>query len=341
VLTCASAAVLIFWTVAPSPHTCVFAQQTSELKVSVGAVTKYSGSYSSSERQRCQDFLDILETQLAAEFVKLPELDYVDRSSLDEVFHELHLSSDIAFDTSSGALRGLLSRLDLLIVAVASSPSSARVRVLDVETGAVKGVAICQPRTSIFGGLSATAPECIATIISQTSSAAKARLTLKRQRLMKAAAAERAAEEQRTMLAQKEKEEERAAEEQRIKLAQKEKEEERERAQQALIAAQEQAKEEAAAQQRQAEIEQQISAARPKYEDAITRLSGETAFWNQIAEELRRQGGSLRPEIRSALESAHMTADRCGESFKVGKPDVLNTCIGELNRKLDQMEKYK
>jgi hypothetical protein len=315
--------VLIFWTIVSSAQPCVFAQQTPELRVSVGAVTRYAGPYSSSDRQRSQDFLDLLETQLAAGFVNSPELDYLDRSSLGELFQELHLSSDIAFDTSSGALRGLLGRLDFLVVAVASSPSSARVRVLDVETGAVKGVAICQPRTSIFGGLSAAAPECIATIISQTSAAAKARLALKRQRLMKAEAAEHAAEEQRT------------------KLAQMEKEEERKRAQQQQMVAQQQAEEEAAAQQRQAEIEQQIDAARPKYEDAIARLSGETAFWHQISEELRSQGGSLRPEIRSALQSAHMTADRCAGSLKAGKPDVLNTCISELNHKLDQLDKYK
>jgi hypothetical protein len=239
-----SAVLFISWIITSSSDPWLFAQETAEPRVSVGAVTKYSGAPSSSDRQRCQDFLDLLETQLAGEFVKSPEIDYLDRSSLDDVFQELHLGSDIAFDPSSGALRGLLGRLDFLIVAAASSPSSARVRVLDVETGRVKAVAICQPRTSILGGLSAAAPECIASIVSQTSSAVKTRLALKRQRLMKAAAAKRAAEEQRTKLAQQEREEER-------KRAQREKEEETRRAQEEQTAAQQRAEEERGAQQRQ------------------------------------------------------------------------------------------
>jgi len=329
-----SAALLVFWTSCSPSGPCVFAQQTAELRVSVGAVTKYSGAPSSSDRQRCQDFLDLLETQLATEFLKSPEVDYLDRSSLDEIFQELHVSSDVAFDQSSGPLRGLLGRLDFLIVATASSPTSARVRVLDVETGAVKVVAVCERRTSIFASRSAAAPECIASIVSQTQSVVKTRLAVKRQRLMKAAVAKRAAQEQRTKLAQREREEVR-------KRAQREKEEETRRAQEEQTAAQQRAEEERAAQQRQAEIEDQINAARPKYEDAITRLSAQTTFWKKIDGELRSRGFSLRSDVQSALKSAQLTADRCGEFLTAGKPDALNTCINELSQELDRLEKYR
>jgi hypothetical protein len=313
---------LIFLTITPPSQSYIFAQ-AQKLRVGVGAVTKYSGSLSSSGRQRCQDFLDVLETQLAADFVKSPDVEYLDRSNLDEVFRELDIPSDVAFDASTGALRGLLGRLDYLIVAESSSPSSARVRVIDVETGAVKVATICQPRTSLFGGLSTEAPECIPSIVAQTSSLAKARLALKRQRLMKAAAAEQAAEERRA------------------ELAKREREEESKRAQQELIAAQQRDEEQRAAQERQAEIEHQINAVRPRYEEAVARLSAEAAFWKQLNEELRSRGGSLRPAIQSALKSAHLTADRCGEFLTAGKPDELNTCISELSRKLDRLEEYK
>jgi len=338
---CLSVAVFVALIVPGLPSSSV-AQEVHEPRVSVGAVTKYTGPRSSSEQlQRSADFLAMLETQLAANFVRSSEAEYLDRSNLGELFRELHLSSASVFDPSSGALRNLLGRLDYLIVAESSSPTLARVRVLDVETGAVKVAAICEARTSLFGGISTAAPECIPSIVGQTVSLAKARLAVKRQRLMKTAAAERAAEEQR-------------AEEQR-KLDRGEKEEERKRAQMERVAAQreaelikqqkaderQRAEEERAAQERQAEIQQQVDAARPRYEDVVARLSGETTFWEHFNEQLRRQGLSLRPEVRSALKSAHMTADRCHEFLAASKPDALNTCISELSHKMDQLQEYR
>lgn len=320
--------------ITPWSQSCIFAQEGQDPKVSVGAVTKYTGPFSASDRQRNEDFLAILETQLAAKFATSGDVEYLDRSNLDAIFREQRLSSASLFDASTGAMKGLLGRLDFLIVAESSSPTLARVRVLDVETGAVKVSMMCQPRTTIFGGLSTDAPECVPSIVAQTSSLAKARLALKQQRLTKAAAAEHAAEEQRAKLEQQEREEERERAHQEQIARQQQADQER-------TAQKEQAAEQMAAQERQAKTDRQINAARPQYEDAIARLSGQTAFWKHLSEDLRRQGGSLRPEIESALSGAQATANRCSEFLAAGKPDALNTCVDELSRKLNQLEKYK
>jgi hypothetical protein len=123
-------------------------------RVNVGAVTKDTGAPASpSELRDTQLFLSTLETQVAAECIKFDDLDYMDRSSVDQVFQELKLSSDAAFDPSSGALRGLLGRLDFLIVIDASSPRIARLRALDIQTGAVRAIAVCrQTRGSAADG---------------------------------------------------------------------------------------------------------------------------------------------------------------------------------------------
>src|SRR5580704_13828387 len=184
------------------------AQEPQHLSVNIGTVTRYSGSLPQSEAHDCQDFLANLELQMAAEFAKNSGVQYLDRGNLNQIFHEVHLSSGSLFDSSSGALRGLLGRLDYLIVAEASSPKAARVRVLDVETGAVKVATMCQPHTTIFGSVSTTPPDCISTIVGQVASLARVRLGVKQDRLTKAAAAQRATDEQRAKLFQNEKDEE-------------------------------------------------------------------------------------------------------------------------------------
>jgi outer membrane murein-binding lipoprotein Lpp len=231
-------------------------------------------------------------------------------------------------------LKGLLGRLDYLIVAESSSPTLSRVRVLDVETGAVKMATFCQARTSLFGGLSTAEPECIPSVVARTSELARSCLALKRQRLMKAAAAERAAAEQSAEQERKrverEKQQGRITAQRDAEFIEQQKATERQRAE-----------DERANQEMQAEIDRQINAAKSGYEDLIARLSEHTAFWERISGQLRRQGLGLRRDVQSALTSAHMTATRCGEFLANRKPSELSTCVDELNHKVDQLEQYR
>src|ERR1039457_342392 len=98
-----------------------------DARISVAAVTKYTGILSPDEVRHGQDFLMTLETQLAANFVAAKDVDYLDRNNLDALFREVHLSSNSVFDQSTGALRGLLGRLDFLIIIEASEASTARI----------------------------------------------------------------------------------------------------------------------------------------------------------------------------------------------------------------------
>src|SRR5665213_2074905 len=86
--------------------------------VSVGAVTKYTGIATNEKDikdiKSINEFLNTLESQTAKEFVKHTEVDYLDRMNMDATFGELNLSSNSNFDSSSGALRGLIGRLDYL-----------------------------------------------------------------------------------------------------------------------------------------------------------------------------------------------------------------------------------
>jgi hypothetical protein len=310
------------------------AQDVQVPRITIGAVTKYTGSPSPSESQRVQEFLSNLELQLASSFAKSSDLDYLDRSNLDALFRELHLSSSTFFDASTGSLHGLLGRLDFLVVAEASSSTSARVRVLDVETSAVKVATLCQPRTTIFGSASTDAPECVSQIVTQVAPFAKARFATNRDRLMKAAAAQRAVEEQRTKLAEELKKEEQ-------KRAKEEAAAEQRRAEEQRAAEEERAAKDAAAAAQQAEIEKQIDEIRPHYEEVVARLSSQTKFWKQMSDELNQQGHSLRSQVQSLLSNTRIVARRCDDALVAGKPDILNNCLDELSRKLDQLEEYK
>ncbi len=159
--------------------------ETSRIRISIGALTKYTGS--PANQNEGQDFLATLETLMAASFVNAKDIDYLDRSNLDALLTELHLSSSSVFDRSTGALRGLLGRLDLLIVIEASTAARARIRVLDVERGVVKAVEICEtsdrPLTST--------PVCVQQLVNQSLATAREILTLKQNRIAKAEAAQR------------------------------------------------------------------------------------------------------------------------------------------------------
>jgi hypothetical protein len=141
---------------------------SGEERVNVGTVTKYTGKPASqNELKNSELFLATLETQAAAEALKFDDIDYMDRSAVDQVFQELNLSSDVAFNPASGALKGLLGRLDFLIVIDASSPTVARMRALDNQTGAVRAVAICRRPNSSFASASLGDGACVRAFMGQ------------------------------------------------------------------------------------------------------------------------------------------------------------------------------
>ena len=124
---------------------CALAGRGFAQQINVGTVTKFTGRPATeNELKGGELFLATLETQVAQECIKYDDLNYMDRSSVDQVFQELKLSSDAAFDPTSGALRGLLGRLDYLIVIDGSSPTIARMRAIDNQTGAVRSIAMCR-----------------------------------------------------------------------------------------------------------------------------------------------------------------------------------------------------
>jgi hypothetical protein len=93
--------------------------------------------------RRVNGYLINLESDLAAKISGMKGVSYQDRTATAELLHEVHMSSGRDFDSYSGALTGLMGRLDYLIVIDAVNASSARMRLIDVETGSVKGVENC------------------------------------------------------------------------------------------------------------------------------------------------------------------------------------------------------
>jgi hypothetical protein len=295
--------------------------------VSVGGVPKYSGILVDQKEVRnlkdINQFLNVLESQLAAEFVKYSDVDYLDRTNTLEVFRELHISSSPSFDPSSGAIRGLMGRLDFLAVLDSSEPSTARIRLIDVETGAVKAIETCKKRTSFLGLSSDTPPDCISLFVAKARSVASAKLAVKRGRLQKS--------EQEKQEAQKK------LEVQRRKDAQLAKAEENRR-QQEKEAAQHLAEQQA---QAQMQLDAQIAGIKPSLDDAMARLSAESDFWRDLERELIDSGHSLRPSIRTALNGAVSNGHRCQDLLAQQNADGLQKCIADLNRKLDALDALK
>jgi hypothetical protein len=249
---------------------------------------------------------------MAAGFVDAKNIDYLDRSNLDALLRELHVSSASVFDQSTGALRGLLGRLDLLIVIEASTTHVARVRVIDVERGAVKAVAICEASTVP----SKATPACVQQLLARTLATAKEMLVVKQNRLAKAEADRRAAKRA-------------SAEQERAALEEQQEADRRRTA------------EEQAAKEQRAEVERQLDGLRPGYDDAVSRLSAEGTHWDNISQELRARGLNLRTDVQSALSIAKRTADRCGALLANHKPSELSTCLDEFNSNLHQLEQYR
>lgn len=309
-----------------------------EVTVSAGAVTKYSGIATDEKDLKdiksINEFLNTLESQIAKEFVNHTEVDYLDRMNMEATFRELHLSSNSNFDASSGALRGLLGRLDFLIVIDSAEPSTARIRLIDVQSGAVKAIESCTQRSWIMSLASQGPPDCVAPFVSHSIAVMRAKKGTKEQRARQQAAAE--------LTAQQKSDAERDAAQKKAAL-----EQQRER-EQAAAQAEEQAKaaleakkvaeQEAAA---QAQTTERLASFKPELDDALSRLSAHNDFWHDLSQQLASAGQSLRPSISSALKTANLDAGRCKQLYDARVPDELHECITRLDDDLEKLDKLK
>jgi membrane protein involved in colicin uptake len=167
------------------------------------------------------------------------------------------------------------------------------------------------------------APDCVASFVTRTRDVAHVKMTAKAERLRQKAAQDQQAK-QKSAAAQK-------------ALL---KEQQKARAQ-AKAQAQEQAKALAQAQAEQAALDNQISALRPDFDDAVARLSSTNDFWNNLSRQLASSGQSLRSSVRTALNSANSDGNRCQEFLSQSKVDELKTCISKINSDLDKLDKFK
>jgi hypothetical protein len=300
----------------------VFVAATNAQKptVSIGAVTKYTGVITSNddvkELKSINSYLNSLESQLASEFVKYPDVQYLDRTNTENIFHELHLSSNSAFNPSSGAIRGLLGRLDFLTVIDSSEPSNARLRLIDVETGAVKAVETCKRVTSFFGTPSDAPANCIAPFVTHTRAIVQAKQAEKETRLQHQAAQQQAARRQAAAQQDAQRKQEAAQQQQQVEAQ----------------------RQQASA---QAELDRQLAIIKPDLNNALSRLSTADTFWNNFSKQLAASGIPLRSEIQTALNIANADGARCQRLATQMKPTEAKTCTAELNHHLDTLEAMK
>jgi hypothetical protein len=290
----------------------------------MGTVTRYTGSVASpGDAKESHEFLAALESQLAAEALKYSDITYLDRANIDQIFHEIHLSSSSQFDPTTGSLAGLLGRLDELVVIDSSGPNDARLRLIEVETGAVRAVGNCKRPTSFFGSSSDAVAACIQPFALQASLVARKRLSVKQDRLNRRAEAQREQDQQRASEAKQ------AAEQQAAynRQAQRQREAEAEEARQE--------------QQARAQAEVETNAIRPSLDSALARLSSENSFWRDLGQQLSNSGRSLRPEIRSSLDGANKEAAVCNSLVQRVLANQLQDCVAELTHRLDHLEEYK
>lgn len=115
--------------------------------IAVGAITRdtgiYTGPSDNGSLKGTNRYLVTLEADLAGKVSSMPNVTYQDRMATAELLREVHMSSGRDFDPTSGALRGLMGRLDFLIVIDAVDSATAKMRLIDVETGSIKGVETC------------------------------------------------------------------------------------------------------------------------------------------------------------------------------------------------------
>ena len=312
--------------------------QAQAAAISVGAVTKYSGIATNAQDvadiKAINQYLNSLEAQLAQEFIKIGDVDYLDRMNTDALFKELHLSQSAAFNASSGALRGLLGRLDFLVVIDSAEPTTARIRLIDVESGAVKALETCRRRSSFLGLGQESTPDCLRPFASQAKTVAHLKLQTKVERERQQAAQAQAAQE-RAARQQQEARDRAAKEQQDARVKAEAVALEREKASQL---AQERAEIQA---REQAELDKKASALRPDLDDAIARLSAANGFWDDLSKELARSGQSLRSTIRAALNSANSDGRRCQDLLSRRNIDDAKSCISKLYADLDKLDGLK
>jgi flagellar biosynthesis GTPase FlhF len=309
-----------------------------QVTVAVGAVTRYTGIATNEKDVKdiksINAFLNTLESQIAKEFINHPEVDYLDRMNMEATFSELHLSSNSNFDASSGALRGLLGRLDLLIVIDSAEPATARIRLIDVQSGAVKAIESCTQKSWLMSFGSQGPPQCVAPFVSHSLAIMSAKKATKEQRARQQAATEAAAQQKSNA--------ERVAAQKQAKL---EKRREREQAAaqaaeqaNAALEARKAAEQEAAA---QAQITERLTALKPDLDAAVSRLNAHNDFWYDLSRQLAGAGQSLRPSISSALKTSNLDANRCQQFYESRNLDNLRGCITRLEGDLEKLDKLK
>jgi hypothetical protein len=306
-----------------------------DANISVGAITKYSGIATNQgdlkNLKEVNEFLNVLESQLAKELLNRGGMDYLDRMDTQEVFQELHLSSNAAFNPSSGGLKGLMGRLDFLVVVDSAEPTAARMRLIDVESGAVKALETCKRKTSLFGFAQDGRADCIAPFVTRTTEVAGAKRAMKAARLQQQAARDQAAKQkladeqkarnrdqqavQRTAQAQAEAEARARADE---------KEDEQRNAE--------------AESRARAELDARIEALRPGLDDETQRLSSANDFWGTMSTQLASSGMQLRSDVRGALNVANADSRRCQELLSQRNVEQLQICITKLHRDLDKLK---
>jgi chemotaxis protein histidine kinase CheA len=316
---------------------CVGLASAQNVAVSVGSVTKYTGIVTDksdvSDVKSINNFLNALESHVAKAFIAHSNVDYLDRMNTDAVFRELRLSSDAAFNPNSGALRNLMGRLDFLIVIDASDTSSARIRLIDVESGAVKAIESCSKRWSLGLGQAAP-PECVAPFVNQAVAAANAKRQTKVERQKRQEDAREAAERQAA---------EQAAEAKRhaVKEAAEAKAERQAREKEAASAAARAAAEAAEAARYQAEVDRQLAAIKPTLNDLSTRLQSHLEFWHGMSLQLASTGQSLRTSVRSLLDRARLDDTDCKNFLVNREVERLQDCVVKLHMDVEKLDSLR
>jgi len=256
---------------------------------------------------------------VAKAFIAHSEVDYLDRMNTDALFREIHFSSDAAFNPGSGALRNLLGRLDFLVVMDASDTSSARIRLIDVESGAVKAIGTCTKHWSL--GLGAAAPpDCVAPFVTQSIAASRAKRQMKLERQKQQTTAQEQAQKQQMHAAA-------------LAKAEKQAQEKAEAAAQAAAA--EQAAEAA---RQQAEIDRQLAEIKPTLDDLSSRLTPQLLFWQAMSHQLAASGQSLRGSVQSLLGRAKADETNCNNFLASRDPEGLRSCVASWQKDVEKLE---
>jgi hypothetical protein len=301
---------------------CTIQRSQGQETINVGSILKYTGGPTKlSELKDTNLYLRTLESQIASAAIRLNGVRYIDRTSVDQIFQELNLSNDAAFDASSGALRGLLGRLDLLIVIDSADSSFARLRAIDLQDGSVRNMGTC--KRGFLSSPSDGSADCAKNFVGELAPITKELAQAKRRR--QADNARRAAE----VAVQRAAEARQAAQERK--------------AAQAKAAAEEKAARlQADADEKDlAERQAAISALQPGLEELLSRLQSADEFWKRMQQSLSEQGKSLRTEVQTLLHTADKNGSRCQQLATALDSVGLRGCMSELTMHLDKLDSFK